>query len=211
MRGAHRGFTGGCGRVVCLAREIRDIHKASRHFVAASRHAHAVLEDRSERASVEWPQIFFFGKRAKPARIFGDNRVVHRHLFVKLHAHFENFAEVLFVIVKKFVHFAVADQDHFHIDLDGFRLHRAATKWVKHFERLDFQPIVVQGAFQGAPNSRLGNGFHRIHNEVTAVGPQQRSAPQIHKIAGPAAAGVISALNGSKQIGVSRRRFKDDR
>jgi len=47
----------------------------------------------------------------------------------------EDFAEVLLILVKQFVQGAVTDEDDFDVDVDGFRLLRAAAKGIKHFER----------------------------------------------------------------------------
>ena len=57
-----------------FARQIGNVHEARGDFVAAAGHADAVFEDRGERATIEWPQVFFFAERAQASGIFGDDR-----------------------------------------------------------------------------------------------------------------------------------------
>src|SRR5712671_1509830 len=133
------------------------------------------------------------------------------HLFVKLYAHLENFPEIFLILVQQLVQLPVADQNHLHIDLDRFRLQRAPPKRIKHFQRLNLQAVVIQRAFQRPPHPHLAQRLHGIHDQESAVGPQQRSGAQIHEVAGPPATRVVSPLNRPKQIGISGRSLEDHR
>jgi len=42
--------------------------------------------------------------------------------------------------------------------------------------------------------------FEGIHDEEAAIGAEERTAAQIHEVAGPAAARVVSALDGSEKL-----------
>ncbi len=155
-------------------------------------------------------QILFFAKGANSAGVFFDHAVAHGHFFIKLHAHFEDFAEVFLILVEEFVEISVADQNHFHIDLNGLRLQRRHGKRIKRFERLNLQPVVVQRALQRAPHARFGKRFNRVHDQKAAIGAQQGARPQVHKIASPAAARIVGALNVPEEVGVSGRSFKNN-
>ena len=109
VRGANHSLIRRLRLVIRFARQIRDVHETGGDFVPAPGPAHAVFKNRGERATVERPQVLLFRKRAKPARIFRDDRVVHRHFFVKFNTHLENFPEVFFKVIHQFVHFAIAD------------------------------------------------------------------------------------------------------
>src|ERR1051326_2467417 len=159
VRGADDGFLRLGGLVIGFARQVRNVNKTGSHFISAASHTDAIFEDGREGSAVERPESLFFGQCAKPASILRNDGIVHSHFFVKLDGHLENLAKVFLVIVEQFVHFAVADQDDLDVDLDGFRLHSTATEGIEHFERLNLKPIVIQGALQGTPYSRLGNGL----------------------------------------------------
>src|SRR2546422_1922564 len=45
---------------------------------------------------------------------------------------------------------------------------------------------------------------------ISAVGAQDRARPQVHEVRGPAAAGIVAALDGAEQVGVGRRGLEDD-
>ncbi len=154
----HRFPGRGCV-VMRLARQVGDLDEARRHLVSSPRLAHAILQHRRECAAVERVQIFFLGQRAQPPRILRDDAVAHRHLFVKFHAHLENLAEVLLVLIQQLVQGAVTDEDHLYVDVDGFRFLRAPAERIKHFQRLNFQPVVVQRALQRAPHADFRQRF----------------------------------------------------
>ena len=207
---ADHGFS--CRRrvVVRLARQVSDFNKARRHLVSSPRLAHTVFQHRRKRAAVEGIQIFFFGQRTQTPRIFRDDAVAHGHLLIELHAHFEDFAEVLLVFVQQLVQRAVADEDHLDVDVDGFWLLRASAERIEHFQRLNFQPVVVQRALQSAPHADFRQRFQRIHDQEAAIGAEQRPAAQIHEVAGPATSRVIGPLNGPEQIGVRGRGLENN-
>src|SRR6266550_617126 len=154
-----------------------------------------------------WRSIF----EDKAPRIFRDDAIAHGHLFVKFDAHLEDFAEVLFILIKQFVKRAIPDEDHFHIDVDGLRLLRAAAEGIKHFERLNLQPVVVQSALQRAPHTDFREGFQRIHDQEAAIGAEQRTGAQIHEVAGPAASRVVGTLDSPEEVGVGGSGFENDR
>ena len=58
---------------------------------------------RGDGGAIEGAQAFVFAELAQAAAVLADDVVVHLHLFVELDAHFENFAEILFVGVEQFV------------------------------------------------------------------------------------------------------------
>ena len=204
VMGPNYVFICGRGAVVRFSRQIGDIHETRGHLVPPASLAHAVLQHGRKRAAIKRMQILFLAQRAQPPGIFSDYTVAHGHFFVELHAHLENLAKVLFVFVEEFVELPVADEDHFDVDVDGFRLQRASTKGIKHFERLNFQPVVIERAFQRTPHPRFRQRFHRIHDQESAIGPQQRAAAQVHEVAAPAAARVVGALNRAEKICVCR-------
>ncbi len=146
MGRANHGFTGRDRVVVGLAGEIGDVDEARRYLVSPASLADAVLEHGGKGAAVKRVQIFFFGQGAQPSGIFGDNAVAHGHLFVEFDAHLEDLAEVLLILVEQFVQRAVANEDHFDVDVDSFRLLRAPAEGIEHFEGLNFQAVVVQRA-----------------------------------------------------------------
>ncbi len=211
MRRADHGFTGCRRAVMRLAGQVGDFDEARRDLISSPGLAHAVLEHGGEGSPVKGVQSFLLGQRAQPPRIFRDDAVAHGHFLVEFHAHLENFAKVFFILIQQLVQGAVADEDHFDVDIDGFRLLRASAKGIKHFQRLNLQPVVVQRALQRAPHADLRQRFQRIHDQEAAIGAEQRTAAQVHEVAAPAAARVIGALDGSEQIGVGWRGFKDDR
>src|SRR5450631_889647 len=194
-----------------LSRQIRDIHKSRRNLVPPPRLPHSIFQNRRERPAIEGRQIFFLAQRPQSPSIFRDYAVAHLHLFVKLDAHLKNFPKVFFVVVQHLVQLAVPDQNHLHIQVHRFRLQSAPAKRVKHLQRLNLQPVVIQSPLQSPPNPSLRKRLQRIHNQKSAVGPQQRPRPQIHKITGPPAPRVVSALNGPKQIRIGRRGLKNHR
>ena len=211
MRRANHGFSGRSRVVMRLARQVGDIDETRRHLVSSAGLTHAVFQHGGEGAPVKGVQTLFLGQRAQPPRIFRNDAVAHGHFFVKFHAHFEDLAKVFFILVKQFVQGTIADENHFHVDVDRLRLLRAAAEGVKHFERLNFQPIVVQGALQRAPHADFRKRFQRIHDQKAAIGAEQRTSAQVHEVAGPAASRVVGALDGPEKIGVGGRGFKNDR
>ena len=178
-----------------LACEVRHIHKSRGNFIAPPCLTYSVFQHGREGSAIKREQIFFFAQRAQAACIFRDDSIAHMHFFVELHADLENFTKIFLVVVQHFVQLAIANQNYFYVELHGFRFQRTAAKGIKHFQRLNFQTAMIQCAFQSAPHAGLRKRFQRIHNQKTAVGAQQRSAAQIHEVAGPAAACVVGALN----------------
>src|SRR5256884_6990138 len=164
-----------------------------------------------DRGAFEREEVLFLRERAQPPGILGNDAVAHSHLFVELHAHFKNLPKVLFIFVEQLVELAVADEDDLDIDVDGFRLERASAEGVKNFLRLNLQPVVIQRALQGAPHAGFRQSLQRVHDQETAIGAKQRTTPQVHEIAAPAAARIIGALNGAKKRSEERRVGKECR
>ena len=105
----------------------------------------------------------------------------------------------------------VADEDHFDVDFDGFGFERAPAEGIKHFERLNLQPVVIQRALQRAPHPSFRERLHRIHDQEAAIRAEQRTATEVHKIAAPAAARVVGPLNRPKKIRIGRRGLENNR
>ena len=59
---------------------------------------------------------------------------------------------------------------------------------------------MIQGALESAPDAGFGERVERIHDEIAAIGAQERAATEIHEIGAPAGAIVVAAMDGAEDV-----------
>src|SRR5579863_1594764 len=198
------------GNVAGFASEVGKFEEPRGDFSAPPGATHPVFENRGDGAAIKRAEMFIIGKLPQAAAVVADHFLAPVHLLVEFDANFENLLEVVLVIVEELIHFAVADENDLHVNVDGLRFQCSGAEREEKVYRLDFELPVIKRSLESAPHSGFRERIERVHHEEPSVRAQQRPATKIHEIGIPAAARIVAAVNRAEQIRVRGDGFKNN-
>ena len=163
-----------------------------------------MLGDSCDAGPVQRPQLVLARERGNHLGEFPGVAVIAFDVIFEIGRNFEQFVELGIELTQQVVNAALADQDDFDVERNGFRFQgRGADDAQRLAERFDADDARGQAALQFLVGVGLHQQFAGIENQVAAVGAVQRAGAQQAEI-GQERAHLGQMFGAAHQIGMCR-------